>query len=193
MEYRFVNHTLFAENGIRDLKSGEGLRKVIIYPFGEEGKIVKGILNYYFDIQEYAIVDNYLSKKYPGIKSFDDLGEADIEGSTVLITSDRPDIWDEIRDTLYRHIPKRQCVELFPHPGREFGHNYCYKSNLSVFLPLLFQAMIEIPELFSSKAFSGRREMWEDILLNEIENDGLFLEFGVYGGTSINYLSTIKP
>ena len=45
MEYRFVNHSLFAENGIRDLKNGGVLGKVIIYPFGEEGKIVKGILN----------------------------------------------------------------------------------------------------------------------------------------------------
>lgn len=192
MEYRFVNHTVFAENGIRDLKSG-GLGKVIIYPFGEEGKIVKCILNLYFGIQEYAIVDNFLSEKYPGIKSLDNLTDADIEGAKVLITSDRPDIWDEIREALYKRVPKSQCVELFPHPGREFGESYHYEGNLAYYYPLLIQAATSIPDLFASKNFPNRREMWEYVLLNEVELDGLFLEFGVYGGSSINYFSTLKP
>ena len=34
--------------------------KFILYPFGMQGKMVKAILNLYFGIQEYAIVDNNL-------------------------------------------------------------------------------------------------------------------------------------
>ena len=61
----------------------------VIYPFGEGGKILKGILNYEYDIHEVAIIDNFLASKSKYIKDLSWL--KDHQDVIVLISSNRPD------------------------------------------------------------------------------------------------------
>ena len=154
-------------------------------------------MNTYFGIEEYAIVDNFLSQKYPGIKGLDELSAADIEDAKVLICSDRPDIWDELRAALYKCVPKSQCIEIFPHPGTGLGLRGDV-NNFSISAHLLHEVGHQAAKLISNtmpqaKPFTNRRAMWEYILMNEIEIDGRFLEFGVFEGSSINYIAALKP
>ena len=41
----------------------EGTTHFILYPFGEKGAMVKGLLNIFFGIQEEMIVDKLLAEK----------------------------------------------------------------------------------------------------------------------------------
>ena len=98
---------------IRELvKNGD--TKLVIYPFGEQGRLTKSILNAYFGIEEVAIVDNLLAKKYPTIISVEELKMRNIIDAKVLLTSDRMDIHDELLRKIYEVLPEMEVLELFP-------------------------------------------------------------------------------
>ena len=85
--------------------------KFVIYPFGEGGKILKGILNYEYGIQEYAIIDNFLSRTNDKIKNVTYL--KDCTEVVVLISSNRADRFNEIRESLKKYVPLERCVEVY--------------------------------------------------------------------------------
>lgn len=60
------------DNKIKELIE-KGYKKVIIYPFGENGFLCKEILNHKYHIKELAIADNNLCKKNADILSVDQL------------------------------------------------------------------------------------------------------------------------
>ena len=164
------------------------------------GKRVKSILNVFCNLQEYCIVDNFLAKKYDSIKSLDDLTEADLKDALVLITSDSEEVYDELRQNLYKHVPKEQCVELFPKPvpvwddGTTFSNTV---NNLSYHLLRL--ASVQTAEyitenLPTTTMYPNRYKLMEHIFLNNMLNpEGLYLEFGVRSGTSINFIAAYHP
>ncbi|BAL84068.1 hypothetical protein SELR_23600 [Selenomonas ruminantium subsp. lactilytica TAM6421] len=85
--------------------------KFVIYPFGEGGKILKGIMNYEFNIQEFAIIDNFLADVNNKVKNSTFLkNQKDI---IVLVASYQVNNFHEIRDHLYKFIPPNKCVEVF--------------------------------------------------------------------------------
>ena len=90
-----------------------GKREFIIYPFGERGAMVKGILNGIFGIQELAIADNVLSEKYDNIISAKDLSELLVfhAGAVVLVSHDNIVTYDVVRDELYKYVDKNRCVD----------------------------------------------------------------------------------
>ncbi len=92
----------------------EGYNRIILYPFGERGKLAKSILNTYYGIDEIMIVDNYLYEQYARIHTLDDLKNVDFSDAIVLITSDRTDIHEDLCTRLYNYAPKEKCLELFP-------------------------------------------------------------------------------
>ncbi len=49
-----------------------------------------------------------------GVKRLKDLKEEDLIDATVLITSDKPGIHDELLYELFLSVPREQCFELFP-------------------------------------------------------------------------------
>lgn len=88
----------------------------ILYPFGERGAMVKGILNTIYDTDERAIIDNGLCNTHKRIKNLEYLRQIETENCKVLITSDRIEIYEEIREQLYTVIEKGKCIELLPVP-----------------------------------------------------------------------------
>lgn len=89
----------------------------ILYPFGEYGVLAKEILNEIYKIKEKAIIDNGLSSIYEYIGSLEDLRQMRLDNCKILITSNKPEIYDELRDALYGVVEKEKCIELLPPPG----------------------------------------------------------------------------
>ena len=84
--------------------------KYVIYPFGEGGKILKGILNYEYGVFETAIIDNGLAQKNSNIEKISYLKEH--QDVIVLISSNRLDLYNIIRQQLYENISPERCVEV---------------------------------------------------------------------------------
>lgn len=194
----YANHTKCMTKIIKDLYTGGGIR-FAIYPFGEQGKICKSILNVYFGIQEHLIIDNVLAKEYERIKILDELSDSDLKDVIVLITSDREDIYDELREQLYQKVPCNQCVELFPRPVGVPQAPLLSKVTNDMAFHLMHLASMQTAEyitknLPTAPMFANRYELLEHIFLDELINvEGMYLEFGVRGGTSINFIAAYNP
>ena len=65
----------------------KGKSKFILFPFGEQGVMIKKILNEQYGIREELIIDNTLSNYNSDIKKIDVLKDIDWNNYTVLITS----------------------------------------------------------------------------------------------------------
>ena len=172
--------------------------KIIIYPFGSLGKIAKAELNTYFGIKEYMVIDNELAKEFELIKSLSDVTEEDKKDAIVFVASTNVDVYDELRECLYSVFEKEQCVELThrtkkmhtPFRGiEEYGLNH------ELYKLAQHESVMYITEhMLSAKSYSNRFELLTHSIYDYVEdNEGLFLEFGVYKGESINYISTLKP
>lgn len=121
----------------------------ILYPFGERGGLVKGILNAIYGIEEKAIIDNILCDSYKQIKELEYLKQlGGGENYKILITSDRLEIYEELREQLYAVVEKEKCIELFDVPeilkkmekegiAREKPVYQPKRTNSVFFLPLL--------------------------------------------------------
>lgn len=87
--------------------------KVVLYPFGKQGMLVKQILNWRYGINELFICDNGLSRKNTSIKPLKYLGEIDTSQIQVIITSDNRTYWDDIRMNLKKYIDEKNIIDLF--------------------------------------------------------------------------------
>ena len=194
----YVDHCKHTEHIMNEIIASGGSFKYVIYPFGMVGKTVKAILNVVFDINEYMIVDNTLSKKYSNIKSLEELSKEDPENIKVLICSDHTGYYDELRTNLYNVIDKNKCLDLFP-KGLSESNGYFPQNiqNIPFYLremafkqtcKYIDENMVDVP------LFENRYLLLEYILYEKIDSKlDLFLEFGVYKGTSINFISSFKP
>ena len=202
MEKFYADYTKCTMKVVNDLinkKYRGGVKKFILYPFGDIGRRVKSILNVFMGIQEYCIVDNYLARKYDSIKSLDDLTEKDIKDALVLITSDSDEVYDDIRKALYDRVPRKQCVELFPKPV--LVHRALNIGDIPNDLRyhLMRLASVQTAEYIIEKMptvtmYPNRYKLMEHIFLGGITGDeGLFLEFGVRSGTSIDFIAAYNP
>ena len=173
-------------------------RKYVIYPFGIEGMIAKSVLNIIFGIKEHMIIDNYLSDKNNRIINLNDLDKMDTSDLYFLICSDRLDIYDELRKPLYEKVPKRQCFELLPRPiSYERACIPFSKDHMGLTECMFREATIDSAHfinenLRNARVFPNRWSMLENSLIEEVdERLGLIMEFGVYKGRSINFISSL--
>ena len=187
----------------------EGKRKFILYPFGEEGMKVKSILNVLLGVQEYLIADNTLAGRYPNVRRIDSLTEEELKDALVLVTSDAGivyndmaepvDVYQRVRDVLYSCVPREQCVDLFPRPRqipnlKPVGEMDTDLRSVMRWTARMQSADFVIQNLLDKPCFENRFEMLEHIFCEEHLNDtGLLLEFGVYTGNSINFISEYHP
>lgn len=88
-------------------------KKFILYPFGERGILIKKILNECYGINEEIIIDNHLSKYNKNIKEISYLKEIDWRKYIVLITSENPDSYDDIRKEIRKYVLEENIVDLF--------------------------------------------------------------------------------
>lgn len=86
---------------------------VAIYPYGKMGKIIKGILNEN-GIYERYLVDNFLCKEDKEIVSLEHIGENLTENLLFIVCSSSKNNYYEIREQLYKIVPKEKVLDLFP-------------------------------------------------------------------------------
>ena len=60
-----LNHYKTAEERIDELIHN-GWKKFVLYPYGEQGRLARAILNTYYNISDLILVDNVLSKVSSG-------------------------------------------------------------------------------------------------------------------------------
>lgn len=187
----------------------EGKTRFIIYGFGDAGMKVKSILNVCMGIQEHLVVDDSLAGRYRNIKSFAGLTAEDLKDAVVLVASDEDTVYNDMgepedaysrfRADLYRHVPKEQCVELFPRPRRvlEAFRIGDMRADLESALRLAATeqtAEFIMENLIDTPRYADRYELLEHILCDELSADpGLMLEFGVFRGNSIDFIAGYAP
>lgn len=92
----------------------KGYRKFIIYPFGANGMIVKDILVNRYGLNEIIIVDNKLCRFRKDILSINDISNQNFDKTSILITVENIEIYDEIMNEFLTKIKNIPYVQLFP-------------------------------------------------------------------------------
>lgn len=103
--------------GIEKCLSERKGRKIILYPFGEQGLLAKKILNEVYNIKEAFIIDDGLSHYNSKIKPIAFLQELDVTKYVCLLTSDNPKYYDELRESIKKYVPEECIVDIFPPKG----------------------------------------------------------------------------
>lgn len=96
----------------------KGNREFVIYPFGVNGMMVKQILNQRYNIQEYLIIDNKLSKYRSDVCSWEGLLNKKIGNFWILVTVENPKAYEEIAIAIEKcALGGDSFVWIFPAPS----------------------------------------------------------------------------
>ena len=90
----------------------EGKKNFVIFPFGEQGKLFKNILNKEFGIKEAFIIDNGQTYKDNDIKCFDEIRNFDFSEYSVFLVSDNMQIYFELRSKILKYVPKEKIMDV---------------------------------------------------------------------------------
>lgn len=91
----------------------EGKERFVIYPFGEQGKRLKSILNSEYGIQEALIIDNGRHCEEANVSSLAEAPLPLLRNSTLFLTSDNSEIYFELRNQILQYVPKENIVDIF--------------------------------------------------------------------------------
>lgn len=169
---RYIKANRVIENLIK-----EGYKRFILYPFGEQGMMIKRILNERYGIEEEYIVDNKLVElsKNDRIISLDKLKDIDISDIKILLTSDNEEIYSEIRFAIMQYVGLDKVVDVFSYSMYFDKQVYYDISDYSTSLPRVAALEMTAREIYN----------------NGIE--GAIAECGVYRGWFSNYMSRFMP
>lgn len=169
-----MDHFIKADRVIRGLVE-RGHRKFILYPFGEQGSLIKSILNNRYGIEETYIVDNGLVGLSSNCKiiSLQDMKKLDLTDQIILLTSDNEAIYSILRYQLLQYVDIEKVVDVFSY-SMYFDENVYYEKpyNSHPRLHALERAACEIYK-------------------NKVE--GAIAECGVYKGGFANHMSRCMP
>ena len=194
-------------------------KKIVIYPFGEQGRLTKNILNGLYGIQEFMIVDNYLSESEERIKSLEDLAKENLENVLILIASDRRDIHEELLRRLCEIVPSSEYKELFTEfTGEHVKYNHgCsralfYKIDLTgieennmqyspsktksvFFLPYIYTDFIQQLIFITDDYFEVKNlnyvfnEFKDGVIRDEISAEGICIDVGANIGNHTLFMA----
>lgn len=90
----------------------KGIRKFIIFPFGDVGIQVKNILNAAYGIEEDYIIDNRLSKFHSNIKPIEFLCDINCDEYALILASTNPEIYLNLKENAMKYIKENNVLEL---------------------------------------------------------------------------------
>lgn len=153
-----------------------GKKNFVIYPFGENGKLAKKVLNEEFGIQEKYVVDNILCKSDSSIKSIDYMREDwDKDDFTVLVVVfQHPPTTDIIYRQIADFVSMERLVDVL--------------SPSVYFNPLLHYEEVNISTDIRHKATEC---IAREIYMNNIS--GAVAEAGVYKGGCARIINRLFP
>ena len=91
----------------------EGKSNFVIFPFGEQGKLFKRLLNHEFGIEEILIIDNGNHQQDDHIKTLHTANPLFLKNSTIFLVSDNFKIYLELRKQILQYVPKDNIVDAF--------------------------------------------------------------------------------
>lgn len=165
-----------ADRVIGNLLRGGAKAKFIIYPLGERGMLVKQILNEVYGIEEEYIVDNRKAEisKNKKIITIEQLKNINLKDTVILLTSDREDIYSELRCCLMGVVDLKQVVDIFSYSAYFdqgiFGDN-----------------IVDFPDVRIAALCASAREIY----FYNVE--GAVAECGVYMGAFARYIARFLP
>lgn len=173
-----MNRFTKADRVISDLLK-KGVRDFALFPFGEQGMIIKRILNERYGVKEKYIIDGRLSKisDNPEIISLEDTDSMDMSNIIVLLTSDNEDIYSEIRYQLLQYFDMSQIVDVFSF-SMYFDKQVYYDR-------FHYDKGIEAPRFKALEA--NAREIYHNGV------DGAVAECGVWRGGFAKHISRLFP
>lgn len=138
---------------------------IYLYPFGKRGVEIFDFIKERYGIWKVTAVDNALCKYNPNVVDFDYMKKnIEAENAVVLVTSDNPMIYRELRLKIERDISPEKIVD-------------CFKEN-----PLVFAKDPRIKAL----ALASKQ-----IYINQVK--GCVAEAGVYQGDFAQYINVLFP
>lgn len=90
----------------------DGKKKFVIYPFGEQGRIFKEILNNEFGIQEEFIIDNNINFTTERIYRLKELTPKMLESYTIFLVSDNLDIYFQLRSQISKVVQNKNIIDV---------------------------------------------------------------------------------
>lgn len=90
----------------------QGIKKFVIYPFGENGVTVKNVLRNYFGLDPCLIVDNECSKYNHEIVNKEALKESYRKDMHIILTVERPDLNNKMYRELLEFVPLSNIINL---------------------------------------------------------------------------------
>lgn len=153
-----------------------GKRNFVIYPFGENGKMTKRILNERFDIQEKYIVDNILCVADSTIKSVEYMKEDYEKDDFVVLLAVfyHPPKTNDVYKQIANFVSLERLVDVLS-PSTYFNPEYHY-------------APVDIsPDIRYQTVECISREIYK----NNIE--GAVVEAGVYRGATARRINQLFP
>ena len=85
----------------------------MIYTYGQCGQYIEQVLKEEYDIEACFVVDNV---KCDGKKvlSLEEIDSKYFEGYYYIVCTYNPDIYEEVRNKLYKYVPRKWVIDLFP-------------------------------------------------------------------------------
>lgn len=110
-DYNYIK--IQVEEIFNTINQGQRNSKLVLYPFGKQGMLIKQILNWQYGVQEAFILDEGLCGKNPNIKSLSYLNDIDTSQYTFIITSDNLECWDEIRQNIKKYVKDENILDIY--------------------------------------------------------------------------------
>lgn len=143
----------------------EKIDTIYLYPFGNRGSQIYNFIKCRYGFMKIVVVDNELSKYNPNILRFSEMEKnVQLENSRILLTSDNPMIYRELRIKVYKNIPREKVID-------------CFLEN-----PLVYSDDYRLAAL----ALASKQ-----IYANQVE--GCVAEAGVYQGDFAKYINVLFP
>lgn len=97
-------------------------KRIIIYPYGINGKLCEKILCLKYDLKNYLIVDNNVAMREKGIITAKELQDIDMREEFVIIdTCSNPDLHEEVLKEILRYVEPEKIYSAFEMAGTVKG------------------------------------------------------------------------
>ena len=127
--------------------------KYVIFPFGEQGKLFKRILNNEFGIEEVLVIDNGNHDDDSHVKSFHEVDSKLLKECTVFLVSDNTQIYFELRTQILQFVPEENIVDVFGGDRRSIDMIKSFSVEKT--MRVLFNPILNLKKESSVKALGG--------------------------------------
>lgn len=99
----------------------KGIKRFVVYPFGENGIIVKNVLKEYFGLEPCFIVDNKCSRYNHEVVNIETFKKSYCKDMYIILTVEKPDLNYEMYNKLLEFVPLSNIINL----GKKDTFNCC--------------------------------------------------------------------